>query len=145
LYGNIKIIKPKSNNVIRTWISREFSPGLFEKSWTPAHPTFYCKKDIYKIFGFYNTDFKIAADSELMFRFLDKYKIHNYFLNRYFVIMRQGGVSSKSIKSTIVITKEMKKAFEIHGRSLNVAKYLFYKFLKIREFHLRGKEVCKYE
>ena len=78
IYGNLKYINRESGSITRIWKSRTFTKGLFEKSWTPAHPTFYCKKSIYDKYGLYRTDFKIAADVELMFRFLEKYSISSY-------------------------------------------------------------------
>ncbi len=138
LYGNLKYIEPITEKVIRNWKSRSFENGLFEKSWTPAHPTFYCKKSIYEKYGLYRIDFKIAADVELMYRFLQKNHISNYYLDRYLVTMRQGGVSSSGLKSTITITKEMIKAFKDNGNHLNLAKYLFYKGLKIKEFFINN-------
>lgn len=134
LYANLKYIDPESNKVTRNWVSRKFEDGLFEKSWTPAHPTFYCKKLAYDKYGLYRTDFKIAADVELMYRLLQKNKVSSYYLDRYLVTMRQGGVSSSGLKSTIIITKEMVKAFKENERRLNLFKYLFYKSLKIKEF-----------
>ena len=85
LYGNLKYID-SNNKVVRDWQSREFEKGLFEKSWSPAHPTFYCKKSIYDRFGNYKTDYKIAADVELMYRFLEKHEIKSKFLDRYMAV-----------------------------------------------------------
>jgi hypothetical protein len=69
-----------------------------------------------------------------MYRLLEKNNISSYYLNRYLITMRQGGVSSSGLKSTIIITKEMIKAFEYNGNHLNVIKYLFHKGLKFKEF-----------
>lgn len=139
LFANLKYINPSTGNVIRNWKSKSFEKGLFEKSWTPAHPTFYCKKSVYEKLGVYRTDFKIAADVELMYRFLEKNDVSFYFLNKYLVIMRQGGVSNRGLKSTVTITKEMIKAFKVNGGHLNLAKYLFYKSLKFRELIIKNK------
>lgn len=139
LFANLKYINPSTGNVIRDWKSKSFEKGLFEKSWTPAHPTFYCKKSIYDKLGLYRIDFKIAADVELMYRFLEKNDVSSYFFNKYLVIMRQGGVSNRGIKSTITITKEMVKAFKVNGDHLNLAKYLFYKSLKLKELITKNK------
>ncbi len=134
IYGNLKYIDPLSKKVTRRWTSRDFESGLFEKSWTPAHPTFYCRKDSYIKYGLYRTDFKIAADVELMYRFLEKNRIKSKFINRSMVIMRQGGVSSSGLKSTYIITKEMRQAFKDNGGKFNLLKYLGYKGLKLKEF-----------
>ncbi len=134
LYGDIIYVDTDNRKIVRRWISRKFEKGLFEKSWTPGHPSFYCKKEIYDKLGLYRTDFKIAADVELMYRFLEKNNLESHYFNRYMVTMRQGGVSSSGIKSTIIITKEMKTAINENGGSFNLVKYLFFKSLKIKEF-----------
>ena len=134
VFGNLVYVDPsKGNQVTRKWISKPFKPGLFEKSWTPAHPSFYCKKRIYEQYGLYRTDFQIAADVELMYRFLEKHRIRSFFLDRFMVIMRRGGVSNRGIKSTIIITQEMKIAINENGGQFNILKYLFYKLLKLKE------------
>jgi len=135
VYGNIIYIDSKKNDKItRRWVSEQFKTGLFEKSWTPGHPTFYCKKKLYDTYGLYRTDFKIAADVELMYRFLEKHCLKSLYIDRYMVIMRQGGVSNRGIMSTITITKEMQIAINENGGSFNIFKYLFYKCLKIKQF-----------
>lgn len=134
VYGNLEYVDPVAKKVTRKWTSRQFESGLFEKSWTPAHPTFYCKKSLYEKHGVYRTDFEIAADVELMYRFLEKHKIKSKYINRAMVIMRQGGISNNGIMSTITITREMKQAFKDNGGNLNLLKYLGYKALKIKEF-----------
>ena len=135
IYGNLIYIDSNQNNRIsRRWVSKEFKKGLFEKSWTPAHPTFYCKKELYIKYGLYRTDFKIASDVELMYRFLDKHYLRSLYIDRYMVIMRQGGVSNRGIASTITITKEMKIAINENGGKFNIFKYLIYKCLKIKQF-----------
>lgn len=135
VYGNLVYVsRQNAARITRRWRSREFCDGLFEKNWTPAHPTFYCKKDIYERFGLYRTDFRIAADVELMYRFLQKYHIRSKYINADFVRMRDSGVSNRGIKSTVVITREMKRAIIENGGQFNLIKYLFFKLLKITEF-----------
>lgn len=142
VYGNLVYVsRSNPNRVTRAWKSRKFVNGLFEKSWTPAHPTFYCKKAIYSRLGYYNTSFKVAADVELMYRFLQINHIKSRFVDVNFVRMRDGGVSSQGIKSTIVITREMKKAITENGGRFNIVKYLFFKFFKIIEIlKARGRK-----
>ena len=134
IYGNLIYIDPVTKKPTRKWTSKEFKKGLFQKSWTPAHPTFYCRRELYDKYGLYRTDFKIAADVELMYRYLEKHCIRCKYVDRFMVTMRQGGISSNGINSTITITKEMKQAFKDNGGKFNLLIYLFYKALKIKEF-----------
>ncbi|MFC0263919.1 glycosyltransferase family 2 protein [Fontibacter flavus] len=133
LYGNLIFVN-EDNKVVRRWKSKAFTQGLFSKSWTPAHPTFYCRREVFEKFGLYKTDYKIAADVEFMLRVLEVGKARSYFLDEVLVSMALGGVSTSGLKSTLIITQELKKAFSENGLGFNLPKYLFHKGLKIKEF-----------
>lgn len=133
VYGNL-VITNNNDEIIRRWVSRPFESGLFSKSWTPAHPTFYCKKSMFVKYGLYKTDFKIAADVELMLRFMEIHGIKTSYLDSYIVKMRSGGISNQGLRSTLTITREMSKAFSENGLRFNYVYYLFFKLLKVREF-----------
>lgn len=129
VYGNLIFVN-SNNKVVRKWRSRKFKSGLFQYSWTPAHPTFYCKKHIYDDLGNYREDFKIASDVDLMFRFLEINQIKSFHLDQTLVKMSLGGISTKSLKSTWIITKEVFQSFEEHGYNYNKLIYLVSKILK---------------
>jgi glycosyltransferase involved in cell wall biosynthesis len=133
LYGNLVYIN-EGHKTVRKWVSRKFQPGLFEKSWSPAHPTFYCRREVFSKYGFYKTNYKIAADVEFMFRVLELHGIKSYFLDETIVKMTIGGVSNRGLKSTITIIGELQRAFRENDRKLNLPKYLFFKGLKIKEY-----------
>ena len=80
VYGNLDYVN-EDGKVIRNWVSKPYKRGLIKKAWMPAHPTFYCKKEIYNRLGGYNDSFKIAGDFELCIRFLEVYKVHSFYLN----------------------------------------------------------------
>lgn len=132
-YGNM-IYTNEKGEITRTWKSRPFKPGLFEKSWTPGHPTFYCKKELYEKYGLYKTDYKIAADVELMMRFLEIERVKSHYIDEFLVEMLEGGVSNQGLKSTVTITKEMRRAFEENNLKFPLVKYIFYKAMKLKEF-----------
>jgi len=136
LYGNVIFIN-SNGNIVRNWISSQFVTGLFEKSWTPAHPTFYCKRSVFENFGVYKTDYYIAADVELMFRLLEIHKLKSFYFNSVLVEMLIGGRSTKNLMSTIIISREMLRVFHDNGRKLNFIKYVFHKFKKVSQFKLK--------
>ncbi len=134
LYGDLIYVKRDNpQKITRKWVSRDFKHGLFAKSWTPAHPTFFARKNCFDEYGNYRTDFKIAADVELMYRFLEKHKIKSFYLPKIMVRMRDSGMSNNGLKSTLIITKEMRRAFLENSGKFNLSKYLFFKLLKIKE------------
>ncbi len=98
------------NKIIRNWQSGEFEYFKLKKGWMPPHPTFFVKKEIYNKFGNFNTNYKIAADYDLMMRFLGKHKISVAYLPEVTVKMRVGGESNKSLKNII---KKMKEDYKV--------------------------------
>ena len=74
--------------ILRYWKSCEFKSGLFNKGWSPPHPSFFVKKKIYKKLGIYKNEIGNSADIELMHRMLEKHKVKNMYLNKILVKMR---------------------------------------------------------
>lgn len=100
---------------VRFWKTGEFKPGSFKRGWHPAHPTFFVKKSIYEKFGYFNLDFKLSADFEIMLRFLEKHKISSCYLPEPIVRMRLGGATNKSIGNIIKQNKECFRSFKLNG------------------------------
>ena len=137
MFGNLEYVdRDDIDKVTRRWFSRPFEDGLFARSWTPAHPTFYCRRELYEKYGAYRLDFEIAADVELMYRFLQCHKVESLYLPRIMVRMRKAGISNMGVGSTIKITKEVRKAFKENADSFNLIIYLFHKALKTRQWTL---------
>ena len=59
------------SRIVRYWKSSRFVPSLFSKGWCPPHPTFFVRRCIYDQYGGFNLSYKIAADVELMMRFME--------------------------------------------------------------------------
>ena len=110
-----------TNNIIRKWVTGD--KRAFKYGWHPAHPTFYVKNDIYKKYGYFNLKYKLAADFEIMLRFLDKYKITTKYLKEPLVKMRLGGETNKSLKNIYNQNLECIMAFRENG--LSVYRYLY--------------------
>jgi len=99
VYGNLNYINPAdANQIIRKWVSKQFTKRDIELGWMPAHPTLYLKKELFGRLGNYSLNFGTAADYELMLRYLYRYQIKAVFLNQLIVNMRMGGMSNASFK-----------------------------------------------
>lgn len=92
-----------------------FRPSYMRWGWMPPHPTFYARKACFEKAGNFRTDFKIAADWELVLRFL---KVHGFsyrYIPEILVQMRRGGLSTQNLSSTFTINEEIARACKMHG------------------------------
>jgi len=133
VYGNLDYVN-EDGKVIRNWISRPYEVGLMKKAWMPAHPTFYCKKEVYDRLGGYNDSFKIGGDFELCLRFLEVEKVPSFYLNKKLIKMLVGGISNSGLKSKWIIFNEELRAFKINKIRINSSLFLVYKLKKITQF-----------
>ncbi len=87
------------NKPVRKWIGGEYSISKVKHGWLPLHPTCYIKREVMNKLGLYDETYKIAADSDLLVRYLlsDDIKVH-YLKGRFVVKMRMGGLSTDSSK-----------------------------------------------
>ncbi len=114
-YGDLLYVHKKDiNKTIRYWKSCPYHEGLFKKGWMPPHPTFFVRRKIYDRYGYFNTEFKIAADYELMLRFLEKNKISTCYLPGVLIKMRIGGESNRSLKNLIIKSSEDYRAWKVN-------------------------------
>ncbi len=106
LYADLQYVSAEDpTKLIRHWQAGEFSRKKLANGWMPPHPTFYVKKSIYERFGFFDTQFRIAADYDLMLRFLQKDIVIGY-LPQITVKMRVGGISNRNLKTILQKSKE---------------------------------------
>ncbi len=128
VFGNINYVSQKApDKIIRRWESGTFKSGSFKKGWHPAHPSFFVKREVYEKLGYFNLDFKLAADFELMLRFLEKEKISNYYINKALINMRMGGATSGSFINILKQNVECYKAFKRNKIKVS----FFYPFFRI--------------
>jgi len=134
VYGDLQYVKKNNTNlVIRNWKAGDFNFKKLKFGWMPPHPSFFVKKEIYNKYGLFNTDFKIAADYDLMIRFLGKHKISISYLPKVIVKMRWGGKSNKNIKN--IISKMQEDYKSIKQNNIGGFRTLFFKnFGKIKQF-----------
>ncbi|OJV86372.1 MAG: glycosyl transferase [Bacteroidia bacterium 44-10] len=136
LYGDVHFVHSDNlNKPVRYYSSKIFKPSLFRYGFMPAHPSFYMKKGCYDLYGLYALDYKIASDYDLLIRYLYKHKIKYQYVQKDFVTMRIGGVSTENMQSRIVLNREIIRACNRYGIKTNMfllsLKYL-YKIFELR-------------
>jgi len=105
-YGHSKIFSEDGKKIIRVNKSPEYEDHLFRMGWFPSHQSFYAKRELFESLGYYNINYKIAADYELLLRFMYVHKIKVKLLDEYIIKFKLGGTSTKSIKNIIELNKE---------------------------------------
>jgi glycosyltransferase involved in cell wall biosynthesis len=140
VYGDAIFVSPENKTrIVRYYSSKTFRPGRFRFGFMPAHPSFYIKREYFEKLGYYQTDYKIAADFELLLRFIYVNKIRYKYIEMPFVLMRTGGASNKSFKSNLTLNREILRACRENGlRTGYFFIYLKY-FFKVFEFLGNGK------
>ncbi|WP_330110916.1 glycosyltransferase family 2 protein [Methylophaga thalassica] len=129
-----------TDKVIRYWKSKPFVSGLFRCGWMPAHPTFFVRSLIYEQFGMFDLRYKLAADMQLLFRFLEKYKIRTVYLPEIFIKMRIGGATNKNIKNIYIQNKEILSVLnEFYGKSGHLRFFTCKIIERLKQFVLRPK------
>lgn len=120
----VYVCRDNLQKVVRYYSSANFSPGKFAFGWMPAHPTFFVRRKCYEKYGKFKTDYIIAADYDLLVRFLATHKITYSYIPKVMVRMRTGGISTKNLKTNWILNKEILRACAENGIKTNIFKVL---------------------
>ena len=135
VYGDVQFIaQDNTSRVKRYYSSKKFTPEKFRYGFMPAHPSFYVKRKLFDELGYYKTDYKIAADFELLLRFMYVNKIKCKYLGIPFVTMRTGGISNRSVLSNLTLNKEIVRACRENGIKTNYLNVYSKYLIKMFEF-----------
>ena len=135
VYGNINYVnKEDTKKVIRKWRSSIYKNESFKKGWHPPHPSFFVKKELYTNYGNFDTNLKIAADFDIMYRFIEVKKSSTFFLDRFIVNMRVGGESNRSILNIYKGNKDVIKSFKKYNTKPHFLYVLYRLIPKLKQF-----------
>jgi glycosyltransferase involved in cell wall biosynthesis len=98
--------------VNRYWVTGQYKRGAFRRGWVPPHPTFFVRKSILEKWGYFNLDFSISADFELILRLMERYNIQTKYIPEMLVKMRWGGNSTRNFKGVLKGNIEKYRAFK---------------------------------
>ena len=103
----------QSGDVIRYWKAGppQRAKLVFLAGHLP-HPTFFVRRYIYEKYGTFNPEFPVAADYELMLRFIFKYEINTQYLDRILVNMAPEGNANSSILKVLKAKPELSRAWK---------------------------------
>lgn len=125
---------------VRYYSSRRFRRWQMIMGFMPAHPSFYCRREVYQRLGNFDLSYKIASDFELLLRFIYLHNISTKYIRKNFVTMRIGGASTSGFKSHRQILKDHMAAYKknnIHSNYFLEGCRYAYKIAEISYYKLR--------
>ncbi len=116
VYGDIIMVDAVDiRKVKRTWRSGTYDRDNFRKGWMPPHIATFIKRSAYDRFGHFRDDLRIAADYEILHRFLFKEGITAVHLPEVLVRFRLGGMSNGSLRHVLKANAEVRRSWRLNG------------------------------
>lgn len=125
LYGDGLFMR--GNRVVRNWVSGRNTRLKLRLGWLPLHTTCYVRRSVYSKYGIYNERYKIAADTEWLFRMMFANRIKTVYLHRYIVKMQMGGLSTSSARRRMMWHEDVAifRSFHLPGLVMKVMKMMW--------------------
>ena len=114
VYGDIRFVNG-AGKTVRSYSAKHWKPWMFQWGKMPPHPGVYIRRECFEKFGFYKLGYQIAADYELLIRFLRRNAIPARYLDQCLVCMRPGGKSTKNWRSNLVLNREIARGNRENG------------------------------
>ena len=109
VYTNINYVDDKSK-LSRKWRNKKRKP--FVSGWHPPHPGFYARRQSFMDYGGFDENLTVAADFDLMLRFMDVHKLNSHPLDEVTVNMKLGGESNKSFRNIMKSNYDIQNSFK---------------------------------
>lgn len=144
IFGDVLLVRPlELDRVVRYYSSHKFSPSRLARGFIPAHPAMFVRRTVYEHFGGFNPSYRIAGDFEWAARVFGIGAVNYRHLPRVLVRMREGGVSTRGIASTVRITREIRQACRDNGIKTSYLKLVSRFPEKVLEYYRRpGLAAC---
>ncbi len=107
------------SHAVRYYKSTGFKPWKLRFGLMAPHPAAFIRHEAYKQVGTYKLNYKISADFDFFVRALLVYKLSFITVDKVWVRMRVGGVSTSGLQSYKVSTQEMLRSFKENERYTN--------------------------
>lgn len=114
-YGDLNYVDEKQPQLVRRrWVSGAPSSSSLSLGWIPPHPTFYCRRSVYSRLGGFDLQWRLAADHELLTRYIVSIGDRLRYIPIVMVNMRLGGVTNRSIKNIVCQNYEIVRSLARH-------------------------------
>lgn len=116
IYGDVRFVHPDNlDKTVRYYSCKHWKPWRFRFGFMPAHPTFFTYKENFEKYGYYQYDYHIAADYELLIRHLYTNHVPAKYVSLDFMKMRTGGRSTNGWEANVLLNKEIVRACKENG------------------------------
>lgn len=134
LYGDGVFVNADNiNKPVRNWIGGTYHKWKVRLGWLPLHPTCYIRRDVMMREGLYDESFKIAADTDLLVRYLYKANLKVDYMPRRIIRMRMGGLSTDSEKRKLMWNEDV-RLYKAHGFTPAVLTKIIKMMWKVPQF-----------
>lgn len=102
VFGGLDVLAShEPRRVVRRWRAAPYARGAFRRGWMPAHPTFYCRREVVDQVGRFDLRYRTAADYDFMLRAMELTDFRAAPVGRVLVDMLHGGRSSSGLAASI--------------------------------------------
>lgn len=128
VFGDLVFVKQDNlSKITRFYSLPHFKPWKLRFGWMPPHPATFIRRECYTKYGLYKEGYKISADYELFVRYLLVQNLSFKHFSKTLIRMRDGGVSTAGLKSSLTLNSEIVKGCRENGIYTNI----FFLLLKI--------------
>ncbi|MBL7812667.1 MAG: glycosyltransferase [Bacteroidetes bacterium] len=115
LCTDIEIFDGSPDKVIRYYSCLKWKPWMFRIGHQPPHPGFFARKKCYDAAGNFDTQFRIAADFDMMLRLISVHAFKTKRTGRVTVSMRSGGESQRGFSAIAKANREDHRSLRKNG------------------------------
>ena len=134
VYGDIHFVNAGClDKCVRYYSSQGFKRWMMRLGFMPAHPSFYCKREMYSRHGGFDCSFRVAADFENLLRLIFFFFLTICYISVDCVTMRTGGASTAGMMSHRQILWDHLRAYRKNGIYSNIILESFRYVYKIGE------------
>jgi len=135
VYADLLMVdRENTDRILRYYDSSTFRLDRLRYGWMPAHPTLMVKRELYQTCGGFSLEYSIAADFEMVVRLLYVAGASYAYLPAVVIKMRVGGASTKGLKSSLVLNREIVRACRANGLKTSLTRVLLKVPAKLLEY-----------
>lgn len=115
IMGDICLVDADGEPTRYIYSARGFRPWWLTIGAMPPHPAFYARRDLILAAGGFDTRFALASDFDLIARLILKHKARWTVAGRILTCFRQGGLTTRGLRSTLRISAEKRETLRSLG------------------------------